>query len=62
MKDYFIVDVREEGADGQSEGMGQIVGEAHGKDVPGSGVGDNLILNALGLCSLGPVLVVHQSI
>ncbi len=44
---YLIVDIREEGANGQSEGVLSLVGKPEGKDIPGSRIGNHLILNVV---------------
>ena len=54
------MDVREKGSDGESEGVLQFVGKSHGEDVPGSVVGDNLVLNAFGLVSFCLLFDIHE--
>ena len=41
------MNVGEEGAYGQSEGVLHFIAEAHAEDVPRGRVGDDLVLNAL---------------
>ena len=54
------MDVGEEGAYGQPKGVLHLVAEAHAEDVPGSSVGDDLVLDALGVLGLGLVLWLHK--
>ena len=41
------MNIREKGANGESEGVLLFVAESHAEDVPGCGVGDHLILDVL---------------
>ena len=59
MRAYFIVDVGEEGPDGQAEGVVLLVGEAHREDVPGRCVRYHLVLYALGLVHFAFGLWLH---
>lgn len=57
---YLIVDIGEEGADGESEGVLWFVGETKGEDVPGCAVGDHLVFDVAVLVYLGFCLGVHN--
>lgn len=57
---YLIVDIGQEGPDGQSERVLWFVGETKGEDVPGSAVCDHLVLDVAVLVDLGFGLGVHN--
>lgn len=57
---YLVVDIRQKGADGESEGVLRFVGESKGEDVPGSTVGDHLVLDVAVLVGLRFGLRVHN--
>lgn len=58
---YLVVDIGEERADGEAEGVLRFVGEPEGEDIPGCRIGDDLIFQALGqLIGLCLHLSVHH--
>lgn len=57
---YLVVDIRQERADSESKGVLWFVGESKREDVPGSAVGDHLVLDVAVLVDLVSRLGVHN--
>lgn len=57
---YLVADIGQEGTYGQSEGVLLFVAEPHTEDVPGSGIGDDLVLDTFRVVCLVPILWLHE--